>query len=58
MGKFFTQGKNPCGDGEKYPRGIFSPRGFANPRGDFDLCREIFSRSLQILSQKPIEFPQ
>ena len=43
----------------KNPRGeIFSPRGFANPRGDFDLCRGIFSRSLQILSQKPIEFPQ
>ena len=41
------------------PRGeIFSPRGFANPRGDFDLCHGIFSRSLQILSQKPIEFPQ
>ena len=51
-GKFFAREKNPRGDGEK------SPRGFANPRGDFDLCRGIFSRSLQILSQKPIEFPQ
>ena len=37
--------KNPCGE-------IFSPQGFANPCGDFDLCRGIFSRSLQILSQK------
>ena len=37
----------------KNPRGeIFSPRGFANPRGDFDLCSEIFSRSLQILREK------
>ena len=43
--------KNPPGE-------IFSPRGFANPPGDFDLCREIFSRSLQILSQKPKDFPQ
>ena len=31
---------------------------FENPHGDFDLCRGIFSRSIQILSQKPIDFPQ
>ena len=57
-GKFLHGEKIPAGM-VKNPRGeIFSPRGFANPRGDFDLCRGIFSRSLQILSQKPIEFPQ
>ena len=44
--------KNPCGDSEKPCGEIFSLRGFANPCGDFDLCCGIFSRSLQILSQK------
>ena len=37
-------------------REIFSSQGFTNPHRDFDLCRGIFSRSLQIESQKPIEF--
>ena len=43
--------KNPCAE-------IFSLRGFANPDGDFDLCRVIFARSLKILSQKAIQFTQ
>ena len=34
--------KNPRGDGEKSPWRNIYPRGFANPRGDFDLCRGIF----------------
>ena len=31
-------------DSEKSPHGNVFPRGFADPGGDFDLCRGIISR--------------
>ena len=55
--EIYCMGKNPSGDRKKSLWGNISPKVFANPRGDCDLCRGIFSQSLSILSQKPIEFP-
>ena len=48
-GNFFARDKIPSGimknprrDNEKSLQGYISPPGFANPRGDFDLCHEYF----------------